>query len=436
MRNRVVLTNRSRPGSIAASAARSSTSRSSARWRSPPGGSGSTRPSSRAATCPRRRDALPHALGRALRLGRLRGVPRPRARARRLRRAAGQGRRAAGRGSPGRDRARVHRRAVDLEHGLHHARADRRGARAALPKSGNAEGASIAIDPHGGITVRLASTPQGQGHRTVCAQVVADVLGCEPEAVTVMSEMDTASVPWTVASGNYSSRFSGVAVGAVQAAALKLRAKIDAIREHAGDESLSLRRVAGHGALESRGAARRRGARAGRCRLLGAADARPARRRRPRCLVRRPRLHRRHLCGRGRSRDGRGEGAGLRHRPRRRPAAQSAARRRAGARRVRSRGRGRALRAARLRRVGQPDDGVARRLPRPDRTRHPGRADRASVVDLARDGARRQGHRRGQHDERPRVHRERRRRRDRPRRRRAAAHAAPRLGASPGGGAG
>ena len=114
-----------------------------------------------------------------------------------------------------------------------------------LPKSGNAEGASIAIDPLGGITVRLASTPQGQGHRTVCAQVVADVLGCAPEDVTVMSEMDTASVPWSVASGNYSSRFSGVAVGAVQAAALKLRAKMDAIRAHAGDESLSLRRIAG-----------------------------------------------------------------------------------------------------------------------------------------------------------------------------------------------
>jgi 2-furoyl-CoA dehydrogenase large subunit len=115
----------------------------------------------------------------------------------------------------------------------------------ALPKSGNAEGASIAIDPLGGIVVRLATTPQGQGHRTVCAQVVADVLGCAPDDVTVLSEMDTASVPWTVASGNYSSRFSGVAVGAVQAAALKLRAKIDAIRAHAGDEELSLRRVAG-----------------------------------------------------------------------------------------------------------------------------------------------------------------------------------------------
>ncbi len=114
-----------------------------------------------------------------------------------------------------------------------------------LPKSGNAEGASVAIDPLGGITVRLATTPQGQGHRTVCAQVVADVLGCEPGEVTVMSEMDTATVPWTVASGNYSSRFSGVGVGAVRAAAATLRAKMDAIRAHAGDDSLSLRRVAG-----------------------------------------------------------------------------------------------------------------------------------------------------------------------------------------------
>ena len=114
-----------------------------------------------------------------------------------------------------------------------------------LPKSGNAEGASVSINPLGGITVRLATTPQGQGHRTVCAQVVADTLGCTPDDVTVLAEMDTASVPWTVASGSYSSRFSGVAVGAVQAAALKLRAKIEAIRAHVGDDSLSLRRVAG-----------------------------------------------------------------------------------------------------------------------------------------------------------------------------------------------
>ena len=72
-----------------------------------------------------------------------------------------------------------------------------------LPKSGNAEGASVAVDPLGGITVRLGTTPQGQGHRTVAAQVVADELGCTPEEVSVLSELDTATTPWTVASGNY-----------------------------------------------------------------------------------------------------------------------------------------------------------------------------------------------------------------------------------------
>ncbi len=116
---------------------------------------------------------------------------------------------------------------------------------AARPKSGNAEGASVTIDPLGGITVRVGTTPQGQGHRTVCAQVVADELGCEPDDVTVLSELDTQTTPWTVASGNYSSRFSGVGVGAVQLAARRVRAKIDAIREHTGEPELSLRTVAG-----------------------------------------------------------------------------------------------------------------------------------------------------------------------------------------------
>jgi 2-furoyl-CoA dehydrogenase large subunit len=116
---------------------------------------------------------------------------------------------------------------------------------AVRPKSGNAEGASVAVDPLGGITVRLGTTPQGQGHRTVCAQVVADELGCDPADVTVLSELDTQTTPWTVASGNYSSRFSGVGVGAVQLAARRVRAKVDAIREHAGEPELSLRGVAG-----------------------------------------------------------------------------------------------------------------------------------------------------------------------------------------------
>lgn len=116
---------------------------------------------------------------------------------------------------------------------------------AALPKSGNAEGCTIAISPLGGVTVHLPTTPQGQGHRTVVAQIVADRLGVDPQEVEVVTGSDTAVSPWTVASGSYSSRFSGVAVGAVAVAAERLAEKIAAIREHLGDESLSLRRVAG-----------------------------------------------------------------------------------------------------------------------------------------------------------------------------------------------
>ncbi len=114
-----------------------------------------------------------------------------------------------------------------------------------LPKSGNAEGCTITISALGGITVRTATTPQGQGHRTVIAQVVADRLGVEPAAVDVLTDVDTATSPWTIASGNYSSRFSGVGVGAVAAAAERLAEKIAAIRDHLGDKTASLRRVAG-----------------------------------------------------------------------------------------------------------------------------------------------------------------------------------------------
>ncbi len=114
-----------------------------------------------------------------------------------------------------------------------------------LPKSGNAEGCTIAISPLGGITVRTTTTPQGQGHATVIAQVVADRLGVGPADVDVLTDTDTSTSPWTIASGNYSSRFSGVAVAAVAAAAEQLAAKISAIREHLGDEGASLRRVAG-----------------------------------------------------------------------------------------------------------------------------------------------------------------------------------------------
>ena len=114
-----------------------------------------------------------------------------------------------------------------------------------LPKSGNSEGCTIAISAAGGITVHTATTPQGQGHRTVIAQIVADRLGVEPGDVDVLTDTDTSTSPWTISSGNYSSRFSGVGAGAVAVAAERLADKLAAIREHLGDATASLRRVAG-----------------------------------------------------------------------------------------------------------------------------------------------------------------------------------------------
>lgn len=94
------------------------------------------------------------------------------------------------------------------------------------PKNGAIAAASVALDPLGGLSVVIASAPAGQGHRTVCAQVAADVFGLEPAEVTVNVEFDTQKDAWSVAAGNYSSRFAGAVAGTVHLACLRLRDKL------------------------------------------------------------------------------------------------------------------------------------------------------------------------------------------------------------------
>ena len=97
------------------------------------------------------------------------------------------------------------------------------------PKNGAIASATVAIDPLGGVNVTIASAPAGQGHRTVCAQVVADVLGVDPDQVAVNVEFDTQKDAWSVAAGNYSSRFAGAVAGTVHLAAMRIRDKLAAI---------------------------------------------------------------------------------------------------------------------------------------------------------------------------------------------------------------
>ncbi|MBV8825199.1 MAG: xanthine dehydrogenase family protein [Bradyrhizobiaceae bacterium] len=98
--------------------------------------------------------------------------------------------------------------------------------RRAGPKNGAQATATIALDPGGAVTVHIASAPQGQGHRTVVAQIVADALGLTPADIRVIGELDTARDAWSIASGNYSSRFAPAVAGTVHLAALRLRARL------------------------------------------------------------------------------------------------------------------------------------------------------------------------------------------------------------------
>lgn len=94
------------------------------------------------------------------------------------------------------------------------------------PKNGAQATATVAIDPVGTVSVHISSTPQGQGHRTVIAQVVADVFGLRPDDIRVATDLDTGKDAWSIASGNYSSRFAAAVAGTSHLAAMRLRDKL------------------------------------------------------------------------------------------------------------------------------------------------------------------------------------------------------------------
>ncbi len=113
--------------------------------------------------------------------------------------------------------------------------------RRAGPKNGAQATATIALDPGGTVSVHVASVPQGQGHRTVLGQVVADVFGLRPADIRVITEMDTAKDAWSIASGNYSSRFAPAVAGAAWIAATRLRerlARVAAVQLNARPDEL------------------------------------------------------------------------------------------------------------------------------------------------------------------------------------------------------
>ena len=98
--------------------------------------------------------------------------------------------------------------------------------RKAGPKGGNVAYATVHVDCLGAVSVTADSLPQGQGHATILAQIVAEQLGLDPHDIRCNMERDTQRDPWSIATGNYSSRFSSSTAVAAQIAATRVRTKL------------------------------------------------------------------------------------------------------------------------------------------------------------------------------------------------------------------
>jgi 2-furoyl-CoA dehydrogenase large subunit len=97
------------------------------------------------------------------------------------------------------------------------------------PKNGAVSMATVNIDPLGAVTVTADVTVQGQSHKTVLSQIVADQLGLKADDIEVVLEMDTAKDQWSIAAGTYSSRFASGTAVAAHHAAVQMRDKLKGI---------------------------------------------------------------------------------------------------------------------------------------------------------------------------------------------------------------
>jgi CO/xanthine dehydrogenase Mo-binding subunit len=117
------------------------------------------------------------------------------------------------------------------------------------PISGQ-DGATVRLEPSGGVTALVGVTNQGQGTPTALAQIVADELAVPVEAISVLSG-DTALTPY--GGGTWASRGMPIGGSATLLAARALAAKIRAVagvllEAHADDIVLADARAGVRGA--------------------------------------------------------------------------------------------------------------------------------------------------------------------------------------------
>src|SRR2546427_2302921 len=112
------------------------------------------------------------------------------------------------------------------------------------------EGARVTVEPSGRVRLATGVGTQGQGHFTVFAQIVAEVLGVDATDVHVITG-DTREFHW--GTGTFASRGAVVAGSACHAAAVAVRGKVLALA------SRELEAASADPGLARGGGARRRG---------------------------------------------------------------------------------------------------------------------------------------------------------------------------------
>lgn len=89
--------------------------------------------------------------------------------------------------------------------------------------------ATVSLGLDGRLNAVAPTIPQGQGHETTIAQIVADRFDVDPASVKVMVQFDSATMPYTTVSGTYASKFSSTGAPAVHGAAQKLAGQLAAL---------------------------------------------------------------------------------------------------------------------------------------------------------------------------------------------------------------
>lgn len=101
-----------------------------------------------------------------------------------------------------------------------------------LPFSSNSVVSTVKLDLDGSVSVSVSTFPQGQGHETTAAQVVAEELSLDTDFVHVKTGFDTERNSHSGTCGTYASQFAVTGLSAVHGAVVKLKNEMKKLAAH------------------------------------------------------------------------------------------------------------------------------------------------------------------------------------------------------------